>query len=61
MVTTSYQEIFSFKLKLENKKKPLPVRVVPPPGGALAAMSSHLRLAHSNRNMRLTPAKDFTV
>lgn len=37
------------------------VRVVPPPGGALAAMSSHLKLAHSNRNIRLTPAKDFTV
>lgn len=51
---------FSFPLQTENKK-PLPVRVVPPPGGALAAMSSHLRLAHSNRNIRLTPAKDFTV
>ena len=35
--------------------------MVPPPGGALAAMSSHRRLAQSNRNMRLTPAKDFTV
>lgn len=35
--------------------------MVPPPGGAFAAISSHLRHAHNNLNIRLTPANDLTV
>lgn len=37
------------------------VRVVPTAGEGFTAMSSHLRQAQSNRNIRLTPANDRTV
>lgn len=37
------------------------MRVVPTAAEGLTAMSSHRRLAHRRRSIRLTPARDLTV